>query len=235
MKRMMRSMMKINIKNILAQIAVVVAIYALPLFIPGGFKAWPAAWIFLALWFGFWLAVLIWLFVKNPGLFNERMRLNASNQANWDRIIGPSFYALLFTWLLFISFDSVRFHWSPVPLWLQIIGAATLLCSFYLFFITFRENTYLSPVVRIQEERGQQVISSGPYHYVRHPMYAATVVFFVGVPLLLGSWYGIPLGIIPTLLLAWRAVLEETTLQRKLVGYSTYMAEVKYRLIPHIW
>jgi len=79
------------------------------------------------------------------------------------------------------------------------------------------------------------VISTGPYHYVRHPMYAATLVFVIGTPLLLGAWYGILVGPIVALVLAWRAVLEERTLQKELPGYLEYMAQVKYRLIPFVW
>ncbi len=89
--------------------------------------------------------------------------------------------------------------------------------------------------VRIQAERGQTVISTGPYQYVRHPMYAAMIFFFLGTPLLLGSLLGVPLGILVMLILAWRAVLEEGELQRELPGYTRYMAQVKYRLIPHVW
>jgi protein-S-isoprenylcysteine O-methyltransferase Ste14 len=93
--------------------------------------------------------------------------------------------------LILISVDAVRFHWSFVPLWLQLSGALILLCSFYFLFLTFSENSYLSPVVRVQEERGQTVVSTGLYHYVRHPMYTAILVFMIGTSLLLGSRYGL--------------------------------------------
>ena len=96
--------------------------------------------------------------------------------------------------MVFISFDAVRFHWSSVPAWLQVVGAVILLCSFYFLFLTFRENSYLSSVVRIQEERGQTVVSTGLYHYVRHPMYAGILVFMAGMSFLLGSWYGLLFG-----------------------------------------
>ena len=90
------------------------------------------------------------------------------------------------------------------------LGAILLLVSFYLFFLTFRENPYLSPAVRVQSERGQTVISTGPYHYVRHPMYgAAGIPFMVGTALLLGSWFGLLMGLIFVVALAFRAVREE--------------------------
>ena len=134
-----------------------------------------------------------------------------------------------------MAFDVVRFHWSPVNRYFQVGGTALLLSSCYLLFIVFRENTYLSMAVRVQAERGQTVISTGPYRVVRHPMYAAMIFFVLGTPLLLGSWLGIPLGILMMLILAWRAVLEEGALRQELHGYAEYMAQVKYRFIPHVW
>ncbi len=107
--------------------------------------------------------------------------------------------------------------------------------SAYLFALTFRENSYLSPVVRIQEERAQTVVSTGPYHYVRHPMYSGIVIFVVGTALLLGSWYGVLSGLILVVVIAGRAVLEERTLKNEMPGYADYMKQVKYRLIPYIW
>jgi protein-S-isoprenylcysteine O-methyltransferase Ste14 len=134
-----------------------------------------------------------------------------------------------------MALDGGRFHWSPVPGWLQVAGAIVLLCSFYIFFVTFRENSYLSPAVRVQTERGQTVVSTGPYHYVRHPMYAAFLLYALGTPLLLGAWYGLVLGVILVLGAARRAVLEERTLREELQGYTDYMRQVKYRLIPGVW
>lgn len=198
-------------------------------------RAWLAGWIFLALFFGFLLATNLWLFKHNPGLLQERMRLGTSDQQGWDKLLFPLLILLFFGWLISISLDAVRFHWSPVPVWLQFVGAIVLLCSFYLLFLTFRENSYLSTVVRIQEDRGQTVVSTGPYRSVRHPMYTAILVFTIGTSLLLGSWYGILSGLVLMILLARRAMLEERTLRAKLPGYAAYVGQVKYRLIPYIW
>jgi protein-S-isoprenylcysteine O-methyltransferase Ste14 len=131
--------------------------------------------------------------------------------------------------------DAVRFHWSQMPGYLQAVGGILLLCSFHLFFLTFRQNPYLSPAVRVQTERGQTVVSTGPYHYVRHPMYATFIIFMIGTNLLLGSWYGLLLGLILVFGIAFRAVQEERLLRSELPGYDAYMAQVKYRLIPHVW
>lgn len=134
-----------------------------------------------------------------------------------------------------MALDAVHFHWSPLPAWLQGVGVLVLLSSFYLLFLTFRENTYLSTIVRIQADRGHTVVSTGPYHYVRHPMYTGMLAFMIGTPLVLGAWYGIFGGLLFMLILARRAVLEEQTLRHELGGYPAYMAQVKYRLIPYLW
>ena len=122
-----------------------------------------------------------------------------------------------------------------MPRVLQVVGAVTLVASFLLISLTFRENAFLSPTVRIQQERGQTVISTGPYHFVRHPMYAGGLLLFLGTPLLLGSWYGLVLVLVLIPAGAMRAVLEERVLREELPGYATYMAQVKYRLIPFVW
>jgi protein-S-isoprenylcysteine O-methyltransferase Ste14 len=165
----------------------------------------------------------------------ERMRLGAPDQQGWDKVLFPVMEIFFIVWLIFISLDAVRFHWSLVPLWLQAIGTMILLSSFYFLFLIFRENSYLSPVVRVQEEHGHKVVSTGLYHYVRHPMYMAILVFIVGTSLMLGSWYGLIFVIICMAILARRAVLEEHMLLKELPGYSDYTTQVKHRFIPYVW
>ena len=227
--------MHIDVKQQIRQFAGTFVAFALALFLPAGTLAWPAGWIFLVLFFSFYLAVTLWLYRHNPGLLQERTRLGTSDQLGWDKLLFPLLLVLPFAWLMFMSLDVVRFHWSPLPVWLEVVGAVVLLGSFYLLFLTFRENAYLSPVVRIQQERGHAVVSTGPYHYVRHPMYAAMLAFVLGTSLLLGSGYGLLFGLLFIAVLARRAVLEERTLREQLHGYATYMAQVKYRLLPYIW
>jgi protein-S-isoprenylcysteine O-methyltransferase Ste14 len=223
------------LKQMLVQTISFFALFALALFLPAGTLTWTAGWVFLALFFGFFVAMNTWLFRHNPGLLEERMKLSRPNQNGWDKLLFPLLLVFSIAWLVFMALDAVRFHWSQVPEWLQGIGVMILLCSFYLLFLTFRENSYLSTVVRIQEERGQKVISTGPYHYVRHPMYAAILLFVVGTSMLLGSLYGVLVGLFFMIVLARRAVLEERTLQQELPGYAAYMGQVKYHLIPFVW
>lgn len=227
--------MTTNIKLLVGQIIGLFLVFALALLLSAGTITWLAGWSFLVLFFGFVIAITLWLFQYNPGLLQERMRVRAPNQQRWDKVLFPLINVLFLAWLILMPLDAVRFRWSQMPIWLQGVGALALLGSFYLFFLTFRENSFLSPVARIQAERGQTVISTGPYHYVRHPMYAAAVALIVGTALLLGSWYGVLWGLMLVVILARRAVLEERMLRAELHGYAAYTAQVKYRLIPYIW
>jgi protein-S-isoprenylcysteine O-methyltransferase Ste14 len=103
------------------------------------------------------------------------------------------------------------------------------------YYLTARENPYMASVARVQQERGQTVITTGPYHFVRHPMYSGSLLLFLGIPLLLGSGYGLLFALGGMLLLAWRTVMEERMLRAELQGYEDYMQQVRYRLIPSIW
>jgi len=208
---------------------------ALALFIPAGTIAWPAGWIDLILLYGFCLVGIGLLLKYNPGLLQERLNFSQQNQKTWDKVFILLFYLFFFGWLVLIALDAVRFHWSHMPLVLQVVGALAMVGSFLLISLTFRENSFLSPTVRIQQERGQTVVSTGPYHYVRHPMYTGGLLLFLGTSFLLGSWYGLLLVLVMALGGAVRAVLEERSLRKELPGYDAYMAQVKYRLIPYVW
>jgi len=227
--------MKSFIARLVLQSIILFGLIAVALFITAGTARWLEGWLFFGSFFLFFEGVSLWLFRVNPSLANERMKLGGSNQQGWDRILFPVMFISPLAWLVLSSLDAVRFKWTHVPLPLQIIGGVLLLLSFPLFFLTFRENSYLSPLARVQRDRGQKVISTGPYAIVRHPMYAAFIPFMIGTPLMLGSWLGALFGILFMTLPARRAVLEEQMLLQDLDGYEEYMKTVKYRLIPSIW
>ncbi len=227
--------MTVNLKALAAQTVWLFFMFALPLFVAAGTVAWAAGWVFMALFFDFVAAITAWLYRHNPALLNERMAGKKSGQKTWDQVFFAVMLLLFIGWLAIMPLDAVRFGWSHLPVALQVAGALLLLGSFYLFFRVFQENSYLSPVIRIQAERGQTVISTGPYHYVRHPMYAAALLLMIGTPLLLGSWLGLLGAALLVVMMARRAVLEEQTLRAELQGYEAYMGQVRYRLIPGIW
>src|SRR5262249_43849730 len=134
-----------------------------------------------------------------------------------------------------MALDAARFGWSRMPVWLQAVGAIGVALCMYLAFLTFRENSYAVPVGRVQHERGQQVVSTGPYAHGRHPMYSGALCLFAGAPPLRGSWVGLAMALLLVLLLATRAVLEERTLAEELEGYRDYASRVRYRFVPLVW
>lgn len=133
-------------------------------------------------------------------------------------------------------FDARRFGWTPhLPRWLEAVGGVLLVGAAFFFFRAFKDNPFLSPLVRIQTERKQQVVSTGVYGFVRHPMYLGATLMFIGGPLLLGSAWGLLVGASLVLLLMIRIRGEETLLACELEGYDAYRKKVRYRLFPGIW
>jgi protein-S-isoprenylcysteine O-methyltransferase Ste14 len=226
----------LNFPLLIAQIVGMMIVFAACLFGAAGTLRWPAGWAFMILFFGFTIALSTWLVRNNPALLTERMTgIGKADQKRWDKGFFAVMNVLFIGWLVLMPIDAVRFHWSQMPVWAQGVGAVLMLVSFVLFFLTFRENTYLSPAVRVQTERGHAVVSTGPYSIVRHPMYAGAALFLPATALLLGSWCGVPIAFILVIAIAIRAVKEERTLRDELAGYDEYMQKVRYRLIPRVW
>jgi protein-S-isoprenylcysteine O-methyltransferase Ste14 len=222
-------------KALLVMVADLLVIIGL-LFIPAGTVSWLAGWVYIALLCGVTLLVVPMLARNDPELLKERMSSPIQrNQPLWDKVFLPVFLLLFVAWLILMPLDAVRFGWSDVPVWLQVLGALGIMLSFYGWYLTFRENAYLYPVVKIQEEQGQRVVTTGPYRYVRHPMYACSLLFFPATALLLGSWLGLLLSPVLIALIILRTALEDRFLRSGLAGYAQYAETVKYRLIPRLW
>jgi protein-S-isoprenylcysteine O-methyltransferase Ste14 len=206
------------------------------LFVPAGTIWWPQAWVFLIELAVTGLLISGWLYVHDPALLEQRMASPVQReQAGWDRIFMICVLVFFCAWLAVMGLDAVRFRASQVPVWAQAIGAAAILVSQYVFWLVFRANSYAAPVVKVQTDRGHAVATTGPYAYVRHPMYAGAILLLLGIPLLLGSWFGLALAPVLVVAFAVRAVLEERTLQAQLPDYADYAARVRYRFIPLIW
>lgn len=203
----------------------------------GGDLAWIEAWVFGAWFLALSYGTILYLVRKDPALLEERFRRpGQGNQVGWDRYVVYGLVLGFTAWVVVMPLDARRFAWSPpFPPWLEAAGLALLLASAYLFFRSYADNPYLSALVRFQDERGQRVVSTGVYGFVRHPMYLGGVLMFVGAPLLLGSLWGIVVGLALTALLMARAVGEEALLTRELEGYREYTGRVRYRLVPRVW
>jgi protein-S-isoprenylcysteine O-methyltransferase Ste14 len=211
------------------------AILALLLFVPAGTLRWPGAWIFLGTTGVAGLGGMVWLSRHDPGLFKERSRsVFQQDQKLWDKVLMGAFLPLSLGWYVLMGLDK-RFAWSSVPVALQVLGGAMIAGCLYFCWLVFRENSFAAPVVKLQKERGHKVVTSGPYAYVRHPMYSGVILFLLGTPLLLGSWWGLCMSAFLILMLGFRAVMEERMLTAELDGYADYAARVRYRLVPLLW
>jgi protein-S-isoprenylcysteine O-methyltransferase Ste14 len=206
------------------------------LFGAAGTLSWPEAWVYLAFATATSFAGGLWLARYDPALLSERLgSLIQREQKGWDKLFMVAMLALWTGWLILMGLDAGRYRWSAVPLALQGAGFVLLCLGSYLVWLTLKANSYAAPVIKIQKERGHRVVTTGPYAYVRHPMYAGALLFMLGVPLLLGSWWGLLGAAGLMVLLGLRTVLEERTLKAELDGYADYTSRVRYRLVPHLW
>ena len=200
------------------------------LFLPAGTFAWRGAWLFLAILFIPMLFLGIILLWKAPVLLKSRLDAKEKESAQKGVVAACG---LIFPIGFILSGLDFRFGLSSVPLWLVIVSSALFLIGYGLYAEVMRENEYLSRTVKVEE--GQRVISSGLYGIVRHPMYAATLLMFIPIPLILGSFWGlIPFSVYLPLIII-RIISEERLLKKELSGYSEYTKRVRYRLLPFIW
>ena len=206
------------------------------LFLSAGTLDWPNAWIFIAEFVVGGVGITQWLSRHDPGLLKERTRGPfQKSQAFWDKPFMLFIIIVWFGWLALMALDVKRSRYSHMPESLEVAGALLIPIGFWIVWLTFRENSFAAPVIKIQKERGQRVISTGPYGIVRHPMYAGAALYLTGMPLLLGSWLG--LLVLPLILcaLVLRIFIEEAALRKGLTGYDEYAARVRYRLVPSVW
>ncbi len=217
----------------LMQVFGMVIIYALCLFIPAGSLRWWNAWAYLGLFVGAILTGGLYVARHRPAAVNERGRASA-NTKSFDRLFGRLTIPLVLGAFVVAGLD-FRFGWSDVLLGLQIAGLIGLLPSLIMPYWVMWVNAYAATTVRVETDRGQRVISDGPYRLVRHPMYTATITGYGFTPLALGSWWmAVPCALL-ILLFIWRTANEDRTLQQELPGYREYARQTRYRLVPGIW
>jgi protein-S-isoprenylcysteine O-methyltransferase Ste14 len=222
--------------KLLVQLAALIVVFAAILFGAAGTWRWPSGWAFLVLFVAVSLALSLWLAVTDPALLAERMRSPVQkDQKPWDRVFLLLLVVVYVAWLAVMALDARRFSWSHAPLWIQVVGALLIVASYLGIAWVFQTNSFAAPVIKIQAERKQTVISTGPYAIVRHPMYAFAIWQFVGMPLMLGSWWG--LAFVPPILaaVAVRTLGEEKMLRAELEGYDAYARRVRWRYAPGVW
>jgi len=211
------------------------AAYAAVLFVVAGTVAWPAAWAYLVTITAVMIVYGVVVVRLHPDLIEER-RNPPAGAKSWDRpfvvivgLVGPAAFLLL-------SGLDHRFRWSaPSPPWLQAAGVVGVAAGGMLANWAVAANRFFSSVVRIQRDRGHQVIDAGPYRYIRHPGYAGSMLNMVGVSFALGSRVALVVAVLLCLVLAVRTALEDRTLHDELDGYAEYARRVRFRLIPGLW
>ena len=206
------------------------ALIGLMLFLPAWTFNYFGAWLFCGVLFIPVMIMGVVMYLKAPKLLEKRLS-NKEKEATQKGVIALS--GLMFPLGFVLSALDFRFSWSSVPLWLVIVASVLFLIGYATYAEVMRENAYLSRTVEVQEN--QTVISTGLYGIVRHPMYLATLLMFLPLPLILGSFWGlIPFALYPVVTVI-RILNEEKILTKGLDGYAAYKAKVKHRLIPFVW
>ncbi len=215
------------------KIALFIVFMAL-IFIAAGTPNWPELWFFFGFYVVTMTALIIWLKKHDPGLLKERMSVG-QDVKGWDKTIIRVYTMLLLIMFFIAPLDAVRFRWSRVPLVLKGLAYLPVMASWIIGFWAFRENSYLSQFVRIQADRGHRVCTTGPYKFIRHPMYLAVILTILCLPLVLGSlWALLPAALIAALFVL-RTSLEDKTLKNELPGYAEYAEKVRWKLVPKMW
>jgi protein-S-isoprenylcysteine O-methyltransferase Ste14 len=224
--------------NTIARHISMVLFIALPLFLAAGTWSWGWAWVYTLVSLIGWIVLSMYVAVENPGLLNLRGRPSKEVRANskeWDLPLLILYTLLLIITPIVAGFDH-RYGWtaevSPV---VHIVGLVLLVLGFIPLTWAMAANKFFEPTVRIQPEKGHQVIENGPYRYVRHPGYVGVILHFLAVPLALGSWPALIPAILGTVIYFIRTRLEDNALQQELPGYPDYAKRTRYRLLPGIW
>ena len=222
--------------NLIVQTIVWFSLMGVIIFSAAGTLSYAGGWLYLGEMAAISVVFGTLAMRLDPGLLRERLKPPVQkDQPLADKLVVIPFLLLVFGAMGFMAADAMRWRWSMMPPSVQWAGCGLLLAAFLFMCWAMRANTFATPVVKIQKDRGQTVITTGPYAIVRHPMYFGAIFYFAGTSLVLGSWWGLATVPILTLLLAIRIGIEEKTLRTGLEGYDDYARRVRWRLIPHIW
>lgn len=224
-----------SILRVYGQWIIVTVLLAVLLFASAGRTDLPMFWAYIVIHSSAQLAMALLVFRRNRDLLEERQKPGAGAKA-WDRRLLLVYTLLTMPLFVVAGVDVGRLHWSDtVPLWGQIVALLGFALSFALIVWAMVVNNFYSRIVRIQEDRGQYVVTEGPYRFVRHPSYIGSILSWVCAALALGSW----LALVPVVLIAVtvvvRTALEDRTLHAELDGYREYAQQVRYRLLPGVW
>lgn len=200
------------------------------IFLPAGTLQYTYGWLLVTVLFGPMLIAGFVMLFKSPDLLAKRLDAK-EKQATQKGVVALS--GLMFVAGFVVAGLDFRFGWSNMPVWVVITASVLFLVAYALYAEVMRENAYLSRTIKVEE--GQTVVDTGLYGIVRHPMYAVTILLFLMIPLVLGSWYALIVFAVYPAIIIVRLKDEEELLTRELSGYAEYKKKVKYRIIPFIW
>ena len=216
--------------NALAKFACGLLMVGLLIFLPAGTLAYTYGWFLIGLLFGPMLIAGFVMLFKSPAFLEKRLDAK-EKQATQKGVLA--FSGLMFIAGFVVAGLDFRFGWSRMPSWVVITAAVLFLIAYALYAEVMRENAYLSRTIKVEE--GQTVVDTGLYGIVRHPMYMATILLFLMIPLILGSWYALMIFAFYPAIIIVRLKDEEALLTRELSGYAEYKQKVKYRILPFVW
>ena len=223
------------IAKLIARFVLGLVVIGAILFGTAGTFDWPEAWIYIVIQFGWSITLSVFLWNHDIDLLKDRMKFTKKSAKGWDKVMTFVSIPFYIPYLVLPGLDAVRYQWSHVPVWAKAVSFIVLVALFLWITWIMKVNTYLSRFVEIQEDRGHKVITTGPYRFVRHPMYISAMILMIALPIALGSLYAlIPMAFIIVFIIV-RTYLEDKTLHRELEGYVEYAQKTKYRLLPGIW
>lgn len=219
----------------LVQVLAATALWGGVLFATAGTLHWTAAWIYVGLTPALLALNFVWLLRSNPEVIAARARGGTPDTKSFEKVIAP-FFLLAMVGVPAVAGLDHRFGWAPLPSWTLWVGVVLVVAGNFPIAWSMAHNPHLEKTVRIQEDRGHRVISTGPYAWVRHPMYTGVCLQYLGLPLLFGSTWALVPGVWMTAVLAVRITYEEQALREELPGYAEFARDkTRYRLVPGIW
>ena len=211
-----------------------VVIMGIMLFLAAGRLDWTAAWVYLALNMLIVGTVGMYVARRNPDVINERGRIGREIKS-WDLVLMTAYALMLIVLLIVAGLDGVRFGWTTMHVAVQAVGVLGMVLAMVCSYWAMLSNPFLSTIVRIQDDRGHRVATTGPYRFVRHPMYVGVIVLWLSTALILGSRWALVPGLLIAVIFVIRTALEDRMLQTELPGYADYAKQVRYRLVPRVW
>ena len=205
------------------------------IFLSAGRLDWTRGWISVVLWVTGMTTIGVVGYRFNPAVMNARAQRHRKDTKHFDKVFWALYFPLVFIQPAIAGLDVVRFQWTSVPFGFVYVGAIAFTLAMALMAWVLCVNPFAEATVRIQTDRGQTVVTSGPYRFVRHPMYVGSFLMYLGMPLVLGSVGASIIGVAIVALMIWRTFREDETLRQELPGYEEFTMRTRYRLVPGVW